>query len=228
MVQHTKHEFQHYNLKNYQQVYQNELYLKFYCFLHIHIGKTYILKEFGEEQYENIAYFNFDHDEALKELFVSTKDQKRILEQLVFATGKAIKPEKTLIIFDEVQECPNALNSLKYFQEEVNEYHIVCAGSLLGIKLSHTSFPVGKVEYLEMYPMTFTEFLLADNQENLVQYMESITKIEKIPDIIFNQLNEKIKSYFIIGGMPEVVKTWVSTKDIEAVNRIQKQILNCK
>ena len=98
------------------------------------VGKTYILKEFGEEQYENIAYFNFDHDEALKELFVSTKDQKRILEQLVFATGKAIKPEKTLIIFDEVQECPNALNSLKYFQEEVNEYHIVCAGSLLGIK----------------------------------------------------------------------------------------------
>ena len=192
------------------------------------VGKTYILKEFGEEQYENIAYFNFDHDEALKELFVSTKDQKRILEQLVFATGKAIKPEKTLIIFDEVQECPNALNSLIYFQEEVNEYHIVCAGSLLGIKLSHTSFPVGKVEYLEMYPMTFTEFLLADNQENLVQYMESITKIEKIPDIIFNQLNEKIKSYFIIGGMPEVVKTWVSTKDIEAVNRIQKQILNCK
>lgn len=192
------------------------------------VGKTYILKEFGEEQYENIAYFNFDHDEALKELFVSTKDPKRILGQLVFATGKAIKPEKTLIIFDEVQECPNALNSLKYFQEEVNEYHIVCAGSLLGIKLSHTSFPVGKVEYLEMYPMTFTEFLLADNQENLVQYMESITKIEKISDIIFNQLNEKIKSYFIIGGMPEVVKTWVSTKDIEAVNRIQKQILNCK
>ena len=190
------------------------------------VGKTYILKEFGEEEYENVAYFNFDHDDSLKELFVSTKDPKRILEQLVFATGKSIKPEKTLIIFDEIQECPDALNSLKYFQEEANEYHIICAGSLLGIKLSHTSFPVGKVEYLEMYPMTFTEFLLADNQENLVQYMESINKIEKIPDIIFNQLNEKIKSYFIIGGMPEVVKTWVTTKDIEEVNRIQKQILN--
>lgn len=189
------------------------------------VGKTYILKEFGEEQYENVAYFNFDHDEALKELFANTKNPKRILEQLVFATGKAIKPEKTLIIFDEIQECPDALNSLKYFQEEANEYHIVCAGSLLGIKLSHTSFPVGKVEYLEMYPMTFTEFLLADNQENLVKYMESITKIEKIPDIIFDQLNEKIKAYFIIGGMPEVVKTWVVTKDIEEVNRIQKQIL---
>ncbi len=190
------------------------------------VGKTYILKEFGEEQYENIAYFNFDHDETLKGLFLSTKDPKRILEQLVFATGKVIKPEKTLIIFDEIQECPDALNSLKYFQEEANEYHIVCAGSLLGIKLSHTSFPVGKVDYLEMYPMTFTEFLLADNQDNLVYYMESITKIEKIPDIIFEQLNEKMKAYFIIGGMPEVVKVWVETKDIEEVTRIQKQILN--
>lgn len=190
------------------------------------VGKTYILKEFGEEQYENIAYFNFDHDETLKGLFLSTKDPKRILEQLVFATGKVIKPEKTLIIFDEIQECPDALNSLKYFQEEANEYHIVCAGILLGIKLSHTSFPVGKVDYLEMYPMTFTEFLLADNQDNLVYYMESITKIEKIPDIIFEQLNEKMKAYFIIGGMPEVVKVWVETKDIEEVTRIQKQILN--
>ena len=189
------------------------------------VGKTYILKEFGNEEYENVAYFNFDHDEALKQLFVSTKDPKRILEQLTFATGKNIKPEKTLIIFDEEQECPDALNSIKYFQEESNEYHIICAGSLLGIKLSHTSFPVGKVEYLEMHPMTFTEFLLADNQENLVKYMESITKIEQIPDMIFNQLNEKIKSYFIIGGMPEVVKAWISNKDIEEVNRIQKQIL---
>lgn len=190
------------------------------------VGKTYIIKEFGKEQYENTVYFNFDHDETLKQLFQNTKDPKRILEQLTFVAGKTIKPEKTLIIFDEIQECPDALNSLKYFQEEANEYHIICAGSLLGIKLSHTSFPVGKVEYLQMQPMTFTEFLLADGSENLVKYMESIDKIEKIPDIIFTQLNEKIKSYFIIGGMPEVVKTWAETKDIENVNRIQKQILN--
>lgn len=190
------------------------------------VGKTYILKEFGNEEYDNVAYFNFDHDEALKNLFLSTKDPKRILEQLVFVAGKPIMPEKTLIIFDEIQECPDALNSLKYFNEEANEYHIACAGSLLGIKLSHTSFPVGKVEYLEMYPMTFSEFLLADNQENLVQYMESVKSIEKIPDIIYEQLNEKMKSYFIIGGMPEVVKAWVTAKDIETVNRVQKQILN--
>ena len=106
------------------------------------VGKTYLFKEFGNEEYDNVAYFNFDHDEALKNLFLSTKDPKRILEQLVFVAGKPIMPEKTLIIFDEIQECPDALNSLKYFNEEANEYHIACAGSLIGIKLSHTSFPV--------------------------------------------------------------------------------------
>lgn len=189
------------------------------------VGKTYILKEFGKQNYDGVAYFNFDHDEDLYNLFINTKDPKRILEQLAFIYGKAILPEKTLIIFDEIQECPDALNSLKYFQEEANEYHIVCAGSLLGIRLSHTSFPVGKVDFLEMFPMTFSEFLLADGQENLVSYMESINKIEKIPDIIFNQLNEKIKSYFIIGGMPEVVKTWVATKDIQEVNRIHNLLI---
>ena len=189
------------------------------------VGKTYILKEFGKEEYENVAYFNFDHDEALKNLFKNTKDPKRILEQLTFAIGSVIKPEKTLIIFDEIQECPDALNSLKYFNEEANEYHIACAGSLLGIRLSHTSFPVGKVEYLEMYPMTFTEFLIADGCQNLVDYMNSIITIEKIPDIIFSQLNDKLKYYLIIGGMPEVVNTWITTRNIELVNEVQEQIL---
>lgn len=189
------------------------------------IGKTYILKQFGAENYEGVAYFNFDHDEDLYNLFSKTKDPKRILEQLAFIYGKAILPEKTLIIFDEIQECPNALNSLKYFQEEANEYHIVCAGSLLGIRLSHTSFPVGKVEFLNMYPMTFSEFLIADNCENLVEYMKSIKDIQSIPDIFFNQLEEKLKAYFIIGGMPEAVKAWVNEKDIELVNKIQENIL---
>ena len=189
------------------------------------VGKTYILKQFGEENYEGVAYFNFDHDEDLYNLFVNTKDPKRILEQLAFIYGKAILPEKTLIIFDEIQECPNALNSLKYFQEEANEYHIVCAGSLLGIRLSHTSFPVGKVEFLNMYPMSFNEFLKADNCGNLVEYMESINKIEPIPDIFANQLEEKLKAYFIIGGMPEAVYSWVNNKDMEQVNKIQANIL---
>lgn len=189
------------------------------------IGKTYILKQFGEENYEGVAYFNFDHDEDLYNLFNKTKDPKRILEQLAFIYGKAIVPEKTLIIFDEIQECSDALNSLKYFQEEANEYHIVCAGSLLGIRLSHTSFPVGKVEFLNMYPMTFSEFLIADNCENLVEYMKSIKDIENIPDIFFNQLEEKLKAYFIIGGMPEAVNAWVNEKDMTLVNNIQEDIL---
>ena len=189
------------------------------------IGKTYILKQFGEENYEGVAYFNFDHDEDLYNLFENTKDPKRILEQLAFIYGKAIIPEKTLIIFDEIQECPNALNSLKYFQEEANEYHIVCAGSLLGIRLSHTSFPVGKVDFLNMYPMTFSEFLIADKCENLVEYMKSIKKIENIPDIFFKQLEEKLKAYFIIGGMPEAVQIWVNEKNMELVNNVQENIL---
>lgn len=189
------------------------------------VGKTYILKEFGKINYEGVAYFNFDHDEDLYNLFTNTKNPKRILEQLAFIYGKAILPEKTLIIFDEIQECPDALNSLKYFQEEANEYHIVCAGSLLGIRLSHTSFPVGKVDFMNMYPMTFSEFLIADGQQNLVDYMQSIDKIEKIPDIFFNQLEEKLKAYFIIGGMPEVVNSWVEEKDMSLVNKIQDDIL---
>lgn len=189
------------------------------------VGKTYILKQFGEENYEGVAYFNFDHDEDLYNLFNQTKDPKRILEQLAFIYGKAINPKKTLIFFDEIQECPNALNSLKYFNEEANDYDIVCAGSLLGIRLSHTSFPVGKVEFMSMYPMSFSEFLLADNCSNLVEYMNSINEIEKIPDLFFNMLTEKLKAYYIIGGMPEAVFSWVNEKDMEKVNKILDNIL---
>lgn len=189
------------------------------------VGKTYILKQFGKENYNNVAYFNFDHDQELYQLFENTKDPKRILEQLSFVNGEAIIPEKTLIIFDEIQECPNALNSLKYFNEEANEYHIISAGSLLGIRLSHTSFPVGKVDFLDMYPMTFSEFLIAEGLSNLVEYMESISNFENIPEIFFNRLEEKLKAYFIIGGMPEAVKSWVTEKDISKINKIQENIL---
>ena len=190
------------------------------------VGKTYILKEFGKENYENVAYFNFDNDEELANVFTHTKDPKRILEQLALVSEDVIKPENTLIIFDEVQECPNALNSLKYFNEDANEYHIIAAGSLLGIRLSHTSFPVGKVEFLDMYPMTFSEFLKADGADNLVQYMESINNFENILEIFWSRLEEKLKTYFIVGGMPEAVKSWVNNKDISEINKIQKNILS--
>lgn len=190
------------------------------------VGKTYILKEFGQTYYSNVAYFNFDHDNDLADLFHNTKDPKRIIEQLSLVDGKKINPTSTLIIFDEVQECPNALNALKYFCEEANEYHIVCAGSLLGIRLSKTSFPVGKVDFLNMYPMTFSEFLLADDSENLVDFMKQTTEIKEIPKIFETQLIEKLKIYYIIGGMPEVVYSWVMDKDIEKVGKIQQNILN--
>lgn len=190
------------------------------------VGKTFILKEFGEKNYEDVAYFNFDHDNGLSDLFINTKDPKRIIEQLTLVAGKKIKKETTLIIFDEIQECPDALNSLKYFCEETPEYHIACAGSLLGIRLSKTSFPVGKVEFLNLYPMTFSEFLMADGQENLVEVMKQTTQIKEIPPIFESQLIEKLKTYYIIGGMPEAVNCWVNEKDIEKVNAIQQNILN--
>lgn len=190
------------------------------------VGKTFILKEFGEKYYDSVAYFNFDHDDGLYLLFNNTKDPKRILEQLTLISGKKINSETTLIIFDEVQECPDALNSLKYFKEEAPSYHVVCAGSLLGIKLSKTSFPVGKVEFLDMYPMTFSEFLLADNSENLVTLMKETKNIKAFPKIFEDMLIEKLKIYYIVGGMPEVVYSWVNDKDIEKVNKIQKDILD--
>ena len=190
------------------------------------VGKTYILKEFGRNNYDNVAYFNFDHDEGLAELFLNTKDPRRIIEQLSLADGKKINPNTTLIIFDEVQECPNALNSLKYFCEEASEYHVVCAGSLLGIRLSKTSFPVGKVDFLNLYPMTFSEFLIADNSENLVEVMRKTRDIKEIPKIFEDRLIEKLKIYYIVGGMPEAVYSWVNDKDIEKVNEIQKNILS--
>lgn len=190
------------------------------------VGKTYILKEFGGNNYDNVAYFNFDHDDGLENLFLNTKDPKRIIEQLSLVIGKKISPESTLIIFDEIQECPNALNSLKYFCEEAPSYHVVCAGSLLGIRLSKTSFPVGKVDFLNLYPMTFSEFLIADGSSNLVTVMEETKEIKEIPEVFEKQLIEKLKVYYIVGGMPEVVYSWVNDKDIEKVNQIQKNILD--
>lgn len=189
------------------------------------VGKTFILQEFGKNNYDDVAYFNFDHDDGLSDLFENTKDPKRIIEQLSLVNGKKINPETTLIIFDEVQECPNALNSLKYFCEEASNYHVACAGSLLGIRLSKTSFPVGKVDFMNLYPMTFSEFLIADHSENLVEVMKQTKKIKEIPKIFESQLIEKLKTYYIVGGMPEVVYSWVNDKDIEKVNKIQKNIL---
>lgn len=191
------------------------------------VGKTWILKEFGKRCYENTAYFNFDENEEYKQFFETSKDVNRILQNLMFASGQSIKPEKTLIIFDEVQDCPKVINSMKYFCENAPEYHIACAGSLLGIALAKpSSFPVGKVNFMQIDPMTFTEFLTANGDENLVKYMESIERIEPIPDAFFNPLYEKLKMYYVTGGMPESVFMWTQARDVSAMQNALSDIID--
>ena len=182
------------------------------------VGKTWILKEFGQQFYDNVAYFNFDENPELKQFFQLTKDPNRILQNLMLASGQKIEPEKTLIIFDEVQDCPEVINSLKYFCENAPQYHIASAGSLLGIALAKpSSFPVGKVNFMQIDPMSFTEFLLANGDENLVDYLQSVQSIEPIPEAFFNPLSEKLKMYYVTGGMPESVLMWTQARDVRAM-----------
>ena len=191
------------------------------------VGKTWLLKEFGKKYYENTAYFNFDEQSELKQYFETTKDVQRIIQNLTLINGAPILQGKTLIIFDEIQECNAALNALKYFCETAPGYHIACAGSLLGIRVSKpASFPVGKVEFLSIHPMTFTEFLWALKKEKLVQYIDNIDCLDSIPDIFFNQLYEKLKMYFITGGMPESVRVWAEENDVGRVQKVLGDILN--
>lgn len=190
------------------------------------VGKTWILKEFGRLYYKNIAYFNFDEHEEYKQFFEKTKDVDRILQNLVMASGQTVKPQETLIIFDEIQECYDALNALKYFCENAPGYHVVCAGSLLGIALSRpVSFPVGKVDFLDIRPMTFTEFLMANGDSNLAEYVQGIESIEPVPDAFFNPLYEKLKMYFVTGGMPEAVRAWTQERDVELIQQALSNIL---
>lgn len=182
------------------------------------VGKTWILKEFGKLYYKNIAYFNFDENKEYKQFFETTKNVERILQNLMLASGQKIEPENTLIIFDEVQDCPEVINSMKYFCENAPQYHVACAGSLLGITLAKpSSFPVGKVNFMQINPMNFTEFLLANGDENLAKFIEQIDKIETIPDAFFNPLYEKLKMYYVTGGMPESVLMWAKARDVNAM-----------
>ena len=191
------------------------------------VGKTWILKEFGRLYYENTAYFNFDENEEYREFFEITKDPERILQNLMLASGQKIIPEKTLIIFDEVQDCPKVISSMKYFCENAPQYHIACAGSLLGIALAKpSSFPVGKVNFMQIDPMTFTEFLLANGDEHLVRYLEGIDRIEPIADAFFNPLYEKLKMYYVTGGMPESVLMWTEARDISAMQQVLADIIS--
>lgn len=190
------------------------------------VGKTWLLKEFGRRYYENTAYFNFDENEEYRQFFETTKDVSRILQNLMMASGQKILPEKTLLIFDEIQDCPQVINSLKYFCENAPEYHIASAGSLLGIALAKpSSFPVGKVNFMQIDPMTFSEFLLANGDENLASYLSGIDMLDPLPDAFFNPLYEKMKMYYITGGMPEAVRMWTEARDVDAMQKALSDII---
>jgi predicted AAA+ superfamily ATPase len=190
-------------------------------------GKTYILKEFGEKNYANTVYFNFEDDSRLNRLFEDNLDPHRLVEQLGLISQQKIEPEKTLIIFDEIQFCNRALTSLKYFCENAPEYHVVCAGSLLGIlQLKPYSFPVGKVDRLQMRPMSFREFLYANDEKDLVDYLGRISTEEKVPEPLASRLEDYLRTYYVVGGMPGAVDVWIKTKDIIKVEKIQDAILN--
>jgi uncharacterized protein len=189
-------------------------------------GKTWILKKLGRDHFDDMAYFNFEKQPELSQFFEITKDPKRIIENLTLLHGKPIYEGKTLIIFDEIQECNSALNSLKYFKEEAPGYIIACAGSLLGVALSRgASFPVGKVDFIQVHPLTFDEFL-AEASGDLWHYINQIHEIGPIPDIFFSQLAEKLKIYFLTGGMPEAVVALIKNRDIEQVQNVLQNILD--
>ena len=189
------------------------------------VGKTWLMKEFGQNYYDSYVYFNFDEEDELKSIFEANKNPQRIIELLSLITGEKILPEKTLIIFDEIQECPEALNTLKYFKEKANEYHVIAAGSLLGTLLAQPkSYPVGMVNLLDIYPLTFDEFLEATD-ESLYAYYSSIQKGQPIEEIFHNRLLEAYNYYLIIGGMPECVSSWIAHKDPAKISQIQKELI---
>jgi predicted AAA+ superfamily ATPase len=190
-------------------------------------GKTYLLKEFGKNHYEDCAYFNFEGNSVLQNIFENDLNPQRIITELSVIRKKTILPQKTLIIFDEIQFCNKALTSLKYFCEDASEYHITAAGSLLGIALSKPlSFPVGKVDFHTLYPMNFHEFLLANNEDLMCGELQNLPISQAVPAAFAEKLENYLKDYYICGGMPEAVDSWVCEKSIEKLESILQKILD--
>ena len=189
------------------------------------VGKTWLMKEFGEQCFEDVCYVNFENPGAVTDVFEGSIEPTRIIELLGAYHGKKINPNNTLLIFDEIQEVPRALTALKYFAEEAPEYAICCAGSLLGVTLhGGTSFPVGKVEFLTINPMSFDEFLMANGEEMLVEWSKKHYS-EEMPAMLFEKYMDYLKKYFIIGGMPSAVAAWIESKDFSEVTERQKRLL---
>lgn len=189
------------------------------------VGKTWLMKEFGRTEYEQVAYINFEKNRRLKSLFTDDFDFSRVIVALQAETGLTINPESTLLIFDEIQAVPEAITALKYFQEDAGEYHIVAAGSLLGIALhAHVSFPVGKVEFLDLHPLTFEEFLDALGDHALTNIL---TKGDWILIAAYkSRLIERLRQYYYVGGMPEAVLRFCESKNFSEARIIQQQILD--
>lgn len=189
------------------------------------VGKTWLMKEFGQSCYPHTVYFNFDEEDELKSVFETNKNPQRIIELLSLIAGEKILPGETLLIFDVIQECPAALNALKYFKEKAGKYHVIAAGSLLGTLLAQPkSYPVGMVNLLDIAPLTFDEFLEA-LEPSLYAYYSTIQKEQLIEEIFHRRLLEAYHHYLIIGGMPECVASWVKYKDPAKITQIQDELI---
>lgn len=188
------------------------------------VGKTWLMKEFGRIAYADTVYINFDSNSRMAELFASDLDTDRLILGLELYAGRKIDPDNALLIFDEVQEVPRALTSLKYFHENAPQYHIVCAGSLLGIALHQgTSFPVGKVDFLKLYPLSFREFLMAIGQERFAKLLD--TQDFSMINNFSQTYIDALRQYFFVGGLPEAVQSFAENRDFNEVREIQKRIL---
>ena len=191
-------------------------------------GKTYLIKEFGRLEFADVAYFNFDGEEGLQSVFDYNFDTDRIIDELgSVVRGKKITVDETLVIFDEIQACPRAIQSLKYFCENIPKLHIIAAGSLLGVALKEKgiSFPVGKVNRLEMFPMSFEEFVIADGGKKYIDGLNKLNLEREIPELYTIPLEKYYKNYLVIGGMPEVVQSWIDTHDYKEAEEVQDIIL---
>ena len=190
-------------------------------------GKTYIIEEFAKKNFENYVFINFEGNEQLKGIFEYDLDVERIIKELNRHFKMMIEPGKTLVFFDEIQECPRAITSLKYFCENMKDLHVVCAGSLLGVALKrqNISFPVGKVNRMQLYPMSFKEFVIANGREELIDIYDEWPADREIPELYSEPMKKLLKEYYIVGGMPEVVKTWLETQDYNDVEEVQNEIL---
>ncbi|MBO5598855.1 MAG: ATP-binding protein [Oribacterium sp.] len=191
-------------------------------------GKTYIVDKFARESFENYIYVNFEKESGISAIFDYDFDVDRILTELERKYQTKVTEGKTLLFFDEIQECPRAITSLKYFCENMRGLHLICAGSLLGvaIKSENISFPVGKVNRIQLYPMSFKEFVIANDRRDLIEVFENWPTDRIIPELYSVPMTKLLKEYYIVGGMPEAVKTWVATHDIKEVEEVQQEILS--